>query len=76
MIVMHNRIPATMCARNIPHPNRTSHRMLNPTSRHPPSGERATLRPNGQSENWASLNAWIPKGMPMIVMQISRPDSA
>ena len=29
--------------------------------------------PNGQSASFAILNDWMPNGMPMIVMQFSRP---
>ena len=42
----------------------------------PPSGVRTTVRPNGHSTKPASLNAWMPNGMPMIVMHITRPGTA
>ena len=56
------------------HPKRKSHSTLNTMSRTPSaSGLATTVRPKGHSTNPASLNAWIPNGMPMIVMHIKSP---
>ena len=39
-----------------------------------PDAHRLTMSaPNGQSASFAILNDWMPNGMPIIVMQFSRP---
>ncbi len=74
MIVMHSRIPAAMLSRKSSHPTKKSHSRLKTMSRTVSASLLATtVRPKGHRTNPASLNAWIPNGMPMIVMHIRSP---
>ena len=77
MIVMHSTSAVVTLARKMPQPNSTSQMMLNTISRNPsdPLSETISL-PNGQRANPASLKAWMPNGIPMMVMHMIRPVTA
>ena len=65
-------MPNTKWAAASHHPIRTSHTTL-PTPVKKPASLGTTARPNGHRANPASLKACRPKGMPTMVIVITRP---
>ncbi len=74
MIGIHNSRPVTKCIKAMYQPPSTNQRMFpQPDFSEEAPGRSATVLPNGQSANPASLNDWIPNGIVMMKIQFRTP---
>ena len=77
MRVMQSKTPITTWSRASHHPiNTTQTRFPTPYRTGDDPGVGTTARPTGQRAKPASLKAWIPKGIPMMVIIKASPDRA